>query len=111
MPDPLMSKLRSPLRLDEGAHLASGRVSDRFGLMPRLPCRTAAKPLAALVGRWPRLPASRDTVGCFSLAAPAMQDCLKPSSRALEPRMAQGALGTLRDQRDSIPLHARRHSD
>ena len=40
----MVSKLRSPLRVDEGAHLATGRVSVRCGLMPQLPCRAAVRP-------------------------------------------------------------------
>ena len=48
MPVLLMSRLRSPLRVDEGAHLAPGRVIVRFGRMPQSPCRTAVGPLAAL---------------------------------------------------------------
>lgn len=44
---PLMSKLRSPLRVDVGAHVASGRVSVCCGLIPRLACGTAVRPLPA----------------------------------------------------------------
>lgn len=89
-----------------GAEDAAPGPNDRFPVLLQLPCRTVVSLLSALVGRWPRLPASRDTVGCHPLAAPAMPYCLKLSSWALEPRMVQRVLGTLRDQGDSISLHA-----